>query len=56
MVVAVLLCVLGVVAGASAGCVVNGDITCYTDVQSRILEPTNVKSAHTLFLSKCLCG
>ena len=36
------LCVLGVVAGASAGCVVNGDITCYTDVQSRILEPNNV--------------
>jgi hypothetical protein len=37
------LCLLGLVAGASAGCVVDGDITCYTDVQSRILDPNNVR-------------
>jgi hypothetical protein len=37
------LCLLGLVAGASAGCVIDGDITCYTDVQSRILDPNNVR-------------
>ena len=40
----VALCVLGLVGGASAGCVVDGDITCYTDVESRILDPNNVSA------------
>jgi hypothetical protein len=49
------LCLLGLVAWASAGCVVDGDITCYTDVQSRILDPNNVSAGNTRSVGGAWC-